>query len=304
MPRTLLAVLALALCSLVSASAQAAFWLVPAGAQPPSVVAAALARAGVSADLVAVMAGLNAAFPIRNRARMVDLETGLVRELDAGALQGVSIEHDGRFLTLAELLTLPGAVIVLDVDAAQGPTVQVLESDGTVQTDVLEPDERALLGELPCGEGYAPVSMPSGMRCEDIDECEADLDDCDAHASCDNTDGSFECSCDDGYEGDGRDCEEASSTGGGDEPGGEGGAGAPDGGTADDAGGVQDGGGPVSDAGGSAPDAGRGGDDDPKDGGGGCDCQVAGFEASSLAHPLLLPLAWLLHRRRRSPRRC
>ena len=138
MPRTLLAVLALALCSLVSASAQAAFWLVPAGAQPPSVVAAALARAGVSADLVAVMAGLNAAFPIRNRARMVDLETGLVRELDAGALQGVSIEHDGRFLTLAELLTLPGAVIVLDVDAAQGPTLQVFEDDGTVQTDVLE----------------------------------------------------------------------------------------------------------------------------------------------------------------------
>lgn len=43
--------------------------------------------------------------------------------------------------------------------------------------------------------------------CADIDECADALDDCDdAHGACENVPGSFECSCDDGYEGDGVEC--------------------------------------------------------------------------------------------------
>ncbi len=315
MPRTLLtkllallatplAKLALALSVLVSTSAQAAFWLVPAGAQAPNSVAVALGRAGVRGDLVAVMAGLNGAFPIRNKPRMVDLETGLVRLLDASALQGVTVEYRGQLRTLAELLLLPGVVIVLDVEANAGPTLQTLANDGTAVSELLEPDERALLGELPCAEGYAPLSMPSGMRCEDVDECAAGLDDCDAHAECDNTAGGFMCSCDDGYEGDGRDCDETPSSGEDDEPGAGGAGDRSDAGAANDGGLAgsgadvgDDAGSPVSDAGPRGPiDAGAG-----KDDGGGCDCHVTGFEPTNLLNPLLLPLAWLLYRRRRAP---
>ncbi|KAL9967947.1 hypothetical protein ACROYT_G026261 [Oculina patagonica] len=42
---------------------------------------------------------------------------------------------------------------------------------------------------------------------EDFDECETHQDDCGQHATCVNTDGSFDCTCDDGYDGDGRTCE-------------------------------------------------------------------------------------------------
>ena len=41
----------------------------------------------------------------------------------------------------------------------------------------------------------------------DIDECENDeLNECDANALCTNTKGSYDCSCRDGYQGDGRTC--------------------------------------------------------------------------------------------------
>ncbi len=38
------------------------------------------------------------------------------------------------------------------------------------------------------------------------DECENGLHDCDMNASCENTDGSFECTCRDGFLGDGKIC--------------------------------------------------------------------------------------------------
>ena len=75
--------------------------------------------------------------------------------------------------------------------------------------------------EDPCGEGATCVLVgdearclcPSGytleedtQRCVDVDECDEDLHDCDANARCDNTSGSFECVCEDGYDGDGREC--------------------------------------------------------------------------------------------------
>lgn len=42
---------------------------------------------------------------------------------------------------------------------------------------------------------------------EDFDECEAHEDNCGQHATCVNNDGSFECKCKDGFEGDGISCE-------------------------------------------------------------------------------------------------
>lgn len=41
----------------------------------------------------------------------------------------------------------------------------------------------------------------------DIDECEDRIDDCDTNSDCKNTEGSFECTCAEGYTGDGRKCE-------------------------------------------------------------------------------------------------
>ena len=40
----------------------------------------------------------------------------------------------------------------------------------------------------------------------DIDECEKDTDDCDLYADCKNTNGSFNCTCQPGYSGNGTSC--------------------------------------------------------------------------------------------------
>jgi hypothetical protein len=42
--------------------------------------------------------------------------------------------------------------------------------------------------------------------CKDIDECECGLDDCDENANCTNTEGSYICTCREGYCGNGRNC--------------------------------------------------------------------------------------------------
>ena len=41
----------------------------------------------------------------------------------------------------------------------------------------------------------------------DIDECEANTHDCAAEADCKNTEGSFMCTCHDGYQGNGKTCQ-------------------------------------------------------------------------------------------------
>ena len=41
-----------------------------------------------------------------------------------------------------------------------------------------------------------------------MNECEIGFHNCHANADCINTDGSFECSCKDGYEGDGNVCDD------------------------------------------------------------------------------------------------
>ena len=40
----------------------------------------------------------------------------------------------------------------------------------------------------------------------DVDECDLGIDNCHPNATCTDTDGSFECSCDPGFTGSGTDC--------------------------------------------------------------------------------------------------
>ena len=40
----------------------------------------------------------------------------------------------------------------------------------------------------------------------DVNECQDGSQPCDTQASCTNTDGSFDCTCNSGYEGDGQSC--------------------------------------------------------------------------------------------------
>ena len=42
--------------------------------------------------------------------------------------------------------------------------------------------------------------------CIDIDECSAGIDICASNATCTNTEGGYNCSCDTGYHGDGFTC--------------------------------------------------------------------------------------------------
>jgi len=58
-------------------------------------------------------------------------------------------------------------------------------------------------GFTPDGGAYSPLF---GYGCVDDDECSLETDDCDANATCTNTSGSFTCSCDQGFYGDGKVC--------------------------------------------------------------------------------------------------
>ncbi|MDH5671605.1 MAG: hypothetical protein OEZ06_05610 [Myxococcales bacterium] len=56
-----------------------------------------------------------------------------------------------------------------------------------------------------CPAGYTLDGAGNG--CDDVDECaDAMLNDCHAQASCENSEGGFSCSCNDGYGGDGVEC--------------------------------------------------------------------------------------------------
>lgn len=56
---------------------------------------------------------------------------------------------------------------------------------------------------------------PTAGSCTDIDECAMGTDNCDTNATCTNEPGSFSCSCDFGYEGDGVTCSRADTDGDG-----------------------------------------------------------------------------------------
>ena len=52
----------------------------------------------------------------------------------------------------------------------------------------------------------ALLSCNAGFHHTDIDECERDTDNCNTNANCSDTEGSFNCTCVTGYEGDGVNC--------------------------------------------------------------------------------------------------
>ncbi len=59
-------------------------------------------------------------------------------------------------------------------------------------------------GSPPCDSGF---EKNEDGYCIDIDECADDaLNDCDANATCTNTNGGYTCTCNDGYTGDGKSC--------------------------------------------------------------------------------------------------
>ncbi|CAB4032885.1 fibrillin-2-like isoform X48 [Paramuricea clavata] len=47
----------------------------------------------------------------------------------------------------------------------------------------------------------------NGTSCENINECAVGTDNCHEDAACLDTDGSYECSCNEGYSGNGVACE-------------------------------------------------------------------------------------------------
>ena len=55
-------------------------------------------------------------------------------------------------------------------------------------------------------KSYARLLVTTIFSCADKDECECGLDDCDENANCTNTEGSYMCTCREGYCGDGRYC--------------------------------------------------------------------------------------------------
>ncbi|XP_071104331.1 matrilin-3-like [Haliotis cracherodii] len=60
-----------------------------------------------------------------------------------------------------------------------------------------------------CDTSTSTCNCPTdtvGDSCEDTNECTAMTDDCDENAQCDNTIGSFNCTCNSGFEGDGTSC--------------------------------------------------------------------------------------------------
>lgn len=57
------------------------------------------------------------------------------------------------------------------------------------------------------GEVFKKYEVCDYQNCENIDEClNADLNNCSADATCNDIDGSFECTCNEGFHGDGVDC--------------------------------------------------------------------------------------------------
>lgn len=78
-----------------------------------------------------------------------------------------------------------------NIDAGGGSIDALGAVDATVAPDATE-----------CGVGYQPDGMGG---CEDVDECTAMTDNCDAVATCTNTDGGFTCECPMGYNDDNAD---------------------------------------------------------------------------------------------------
>ena len=58
------------------------------------------------------------------------------------------------------------------------------------------------MDECTCKPGFSG----DGFTCTDNDECSNGENNCDANATCNNTDGGFECACNAGFNGNGVSC--------------------------------------------------------------------------------------------------
>lgn len=67
---------------------------------------------------------------------------------------------------------------------------------------MMDTKEMGLLAEV-CNIKHVKISSDNTV---DINECETDSHDCDAYATCTNLIGSFNCTCEDGFSGDGMIC--------------------------------------------------------------------------------------------------
>jgi cysteine-rich repeat protein len=97
-----------------------------------------------------------------------------------------------------------------DTDGDGIPDYQDVCGDGRAS---VPPNEACDDGNTTNGDGCSDTCMvepgfdcPDAGACTDIDECAQGTDNCDANATCTNEPGSFTCTCDFGYAGDGVTC--------------------------------------------------------------------------------------------------
>ena len=103
-------------------------------------------------------------------------------------------------------------IIILDVDECQdnnGGCAQLCNN--TVGSFICGCSEGYTLNadDINCSgmHYHSSFSCKSNLNvCTDIDECVLKLDPCHDNATCFNTDGRFNCNCNEGYEGDGLVC--------------------------------------------------------------------------------------------------
>ena len=192
----------------VALPARADGWLVSPTTQPtPESVMLMLGKSGLSDSLAEVLVGLNASQAFKNDYRLIDLETGEARAVAPGELSSIKWVEGGQIVTATLAASRVDQLVLVRSDyQGMGAALVVMQGMLVTHATVLDADQRLLLGEPPCDIGFVPESGMSATQCVDIDECAAMLHDCAENATCENTEGSFECECEDGFEGDGKVC--------------------------------------------------------------------------------------------------
>jgi EGF domain len=166
-----------------------------------------LVRAGLGETVTTLLAALAGSKALASHYRLIDLDTGAVRALSKLELSVITWVADSGITNAAKAADDASVfVLVLSNFGGMGAAIVTLDGGYVRHTTVLSADQRALVGEPPCDKGFAPESGIAGITCADIDECDAALDDCAKHATCTNTEGAFDCECDDDYVGDGKMC--------------------------------------------------------------------------------------------------